>query len=150
VVELAAMENWKAKLSGLSANKGTAKDIAVQINRAVIFGHAHRMRTIIGNLIQELHDDPEHLRSYLEIPTKGGTIRSFKALLDLSKALESVSCLAQRALGDTPDERPKGAKGEGVADITSSVLDALAHAAGGQRDHIKEQLNAPSTASGSE
>ena len=133
------------KLAKLSKETtGDPRELAQTINRAVIFNHANRLRTIIGKLIDDLHSDPETLSSFLELPTKNGSMKTVKPLLDLSKALESVSILTQRALGDTPDERPKGVKKtEDLGSITTSVLEALAHASGLPVDHAKEVLNAP-------
>ncbi len=134
VEDMAHTQGWKERAKEWTTLKeGSTADVAVQVNRAVNFVQAHRLRSLIDKVVGELSKlEPTDLISRLSTVTtgKGGTTRetfNTRALTDLVKAAESAHLMTQRALGDTVQERPatgETRKGSSIALLVGSAMSA--------------------------
>src|SRR5437660_1049844 len=108
VRNLAVAENWSAKLKQWNeVVDGDPKTTQIQINRAVCFVQAHRLRTVLDKVVGKLHAmSPDELVAALTVETKHGPEFKTRALTDLIKGAEAVQLMSMRSLGDTADERP--------------------------------------------
>lgn len=124
--------DWTTKLRRLKSGAGVS-DAEKTANRAVNYLQAQRLRDVLEESLRLL-EDPEKLALALVKfkLTKEGDVAGIevspKALLDLTKALESVQNMSYRALGDklptqadTVNEKDKG-----VASSVTSVRDVIA------------------------
>lgn len=134
---LATSEGWHAKVKEWTTlREGSTADVAVQVNRAVNFVQAHRLRSLVDKVVTELTKlEPSELvdklsshtrdKSGLRIP--GASTFSARALTDLVKAAESAHLMTQRALGDTAQERPETGetrKGSSIALLVQQAMNA--------------------------
>jgi hypothetical protein len=126
VRDLAKEEGWDAKLKELNRASGDSREVSVQINRAVNFVQAHRTRSVLDKILNELvkMEGPE-LLSRLTVEGKNGSEVKLRPLTDLVKAIETAQLMTARALGDTADERPKEEHGPGGSAIALQVLHAM-------------------------
>lgn len=128
VKSLAVSEDWNSKLESLNKLSGDSKEVQVQLNRAVNYVQAHRVRSILDRVISQLSlSTGEELVDLLTV--SGGEGRSAelktRALTDLVKAIETAQLMTQRALGDTAAERvPEDDNKPGSA-IALQVLRAM-------------------------
>jgi hypothetical protein len=99
---LATDERWDDKLKDWSQlAEGDLRDAQVQINRAVNYVQASRMRSIVDGLISEfLKKTPAELMLLFTKATKDGSEFLTRPLTDLVKAAEACQIMTQRALGD--------------------------------------------------
>lgn len=123
--------DWVSKLRKLKSGAGVS-DAEKTANRAVNYLQAQRLREVLEESLRLL-EDPEQLARALvkfKLASDGDVLGievSPKALLDLTKALESAQNMSYRALGDklptqadTVNEKDKG-----VASSVSSVRDVI-------------------------
>lgn len=96
--------NWPAKLKRLKTGAGES-DAERVANRAINYLQAQRMREVMERTLK-LVEDPEELIKVLvkfKFAEEGDLTKidvNPKAILDLSKALETVQNMSYRALGD--------------------------------------------------
>lgn len=124
--------DWQTKLRRLKSGAGVS-DAEKTANRAVNYLQAQRLRDVLEESLRLLEDPEELVKMLVQFKyTKEGDVDTLavnpKALLDLTKALESVQNMSYRALGDklptqadTVNEKDKG-----VASSVSSVRDVIA------------------------
>ena len=124
--------DWPTKLKRLKSGAGVS-DAEKTANRAVNYLQAQRMRDILERSIQLLESPEELVRLLVKFKfMKEGDVVGLevspKAVLDLTKALESAQNMSYRALGDklptqadTVNEKDKG-----VTSSMSSVRDVIA------------------------
>jgi hypothetical protein len=130
VMNLAKAENWPAKLDQLTKlNDGAdSKVLQVQINRAINYVQAHRLRAIVDKVISHLSTKraEDIVDLFTRVGKNGEPEFSARPLTDLVKAAESCQVMTQRALGDTASERPEDV-GEGPkgAPIALQVMAAM-------------------------
>lgn len=124
---LASAENWPAKVQNWSAlTEGDPRTLQVQINRAINYVQATRLRSLLDKVIQHLGEgSAEELIAKLTVETAHGPQFKTRCLTDLVKAAESAQLMTQRALGDTPQESPDEAGERKGSSIGLSVLAAL-------------------------
>lgn len=119
VRQLVAAEKWKDKISEwMELREGDPRDLQIQINRAVNYVQAHRLRAVIDRVIAHIATlDEEKLTELLTKTTKDGSEFVTRPITDLVKAAEACQAMSARALGDTAAERPDdpGSKGSSVA-----------------------------------
>jgi hypothetical protein len=130
VKNLAAAENWKARVKQWTElASGDPREVQIQVNRAVSFVQAHRLRAVIDKLVGKLHAmTPDELIETLTVQTKHGEEMKTRAITDLTKAAESCQLMCARALGDTDAERPKEEGNSKGSSIMLSVAAAMAAA----------------------
>lgn len=126
--------DWPTKLKRLKSGAGVS-DAEKTANRAVNYLQAQRMRDILERSIQLLEDEEALVKALLKFKfTKEGEVESVevnpKAVLDLTKALETAQNMSYRALGDklptqadTVNEKDKGTGGN--LNSVRDVLNAL-------------------------
>ena len=130
---LAQSERWADKLSLWNEfQAGDKKELQIQINRAVNYVQAHRLRTIIDKVVTELSaKDGKGLIDLLTEVHSGEKSSSEKfsarALTDLVKGAETCQLMTQRALGDTNGASASDAPTDGSS-IALSVMKAMAAA----------------------
>lgn len=124
--------DWQTKLRRLKSGAGVS-DAEKTANRAVNYLQAQRLRDVLEESLRLLEEPDELVKMLVHFKyTKEGDVDTLavnpKALLDLTKALESVQNMSYRALGDklptqadTVNEKDKG-----VASSVSSVRDVIA------------------------
>ena len=133
VRNLAAQERWADKLSLWNEfQTGDKKDLQIQINRAVNYVQAHRMRSIIDKIITELSaKDGKGLIELLTEVHNGEKSSSEKfsarAITDLVKGAEACQLMTQRALGDS-NAAGSGENSTDGSSIAISVMRAMAAA----------------------
>lgn len=137
-------EQWK------SLREGSSQDVSIQVNRAVNFVQAHRLRGLIDKVVSKLSDMPaDELMDLLATKAKGkdGELRvtgfSVRQLTDLTKAAEAAHLMTQRALGDVTGERPdetKGNKGSSIAILVQQAMAAADKSGVNSVDVVREQL----------
>ena len=97
--------NWPAKLKRLKTGAGESEAERVA-NRAVNYLQAQRMRDVLERALRLIESPDELLQALVKakIAPGDGSIERIdvnpKAVLDLSKALETVQNMSYRALGD--------------------------------------------------
>lgn len=97
--------NWPAKLKRLKTGAGESEAERVA-NRAVNYLQAQRMRDVLERALRLIESPDELLQALIKakIAPGDGSIERIdvnpKAVLDLSKALETVQNMSYRALGD--------------------------------------------------
>jgi hypothetical protein len=97
--------NWPAKLKRLKTGAGESEAERVA-NRAVNYLQAQRMRDVLERALRLIESPDELLQALIKakIAPDDGSIERIdvnpKAVLDLSKALETVQNMSYRALGD--------------------------------------------------
>jgi hypothetical protein len=128
IEQLAQAENWKRKAEQWNGlREGDPRDVQIQINRAVNYVQAHRLRALLDLVIADLQDESKgKLIDRLTVNTKNGPEFKTRALTDLVKAAEACQLMTQRALGDTSEERPEeqGSKGSNIALLVMKALSA--------------------------
>lgn len=127
--------DWPSKLRKLKSGAGVS-DAEKTANRAVNYLQAQRMRDVLERALALLEDEEELIKAIVKFKfAKEGELEYVeanpKAVLDLSKALETVQNMSYRALGDklptqadTVNEQDKGTPSN-VSSVRS-VLSALA------------------------
>lgn len=127
ILQLASAENWPAKVKQWNTlHTGDPKDVQIQINRAINYVQAHRLRSVVDRVIQHLGGGSDkELVDRLTVVTKHGAEFKSRILTDLVKAAESCQLMTQRALGDTAAERPEDGPERKGSDIALQVLQAL-------------------------
>jgi hypothetical protein len=128
VVEaLAKSENWPAKVKRWTELiEGNPREVQVQINRAINYVQAARLRSLLDQVIRHLDEgSAEDLIKKLTIEGAHGPQFKTRALTDLVKAAESVQLMTERALGDVRAEQPEGKETHKASSIALSVLAAL-------------------------
>lgn len=148
VRDLARSENWSAKISEMDKLRdGDAKDFQIQLNRAVNYVQAHRLRSIFDRLITVLAEKSgEEMITLLSKSTRGSVEFSTRPLADLAKAVEACQAMTQRALGDTAAERPEdpgNQRGSRMALLVMNAMDAADKLGGDSVSVVREQLQAP-------
>ena len=124
---LALSEDWKDKIQvWMRLREGDPSDVQIQINRAVNYVQAHRIRAVLDKVVTHLSAmDAKEIANLLTKSGKNATEFSARPLADLTKAIEACQGMTQRALGDTIAERPD-APGTGKgSDIALMVLRAM-------------------------
>jgi len=122
---------WDTKVQTLLEvrEKDGQHAFAKQLNRLFNLNQAVRMRVIIDQVLGHITEDADAFKDFLSIPTKAGRAFSAKALLEISKALQSVQAATYAALADQTTERIFDKK-EGRDDATEApqlgVFKALA------------------------
>jgi len=123
--------DWPTKLKRLKSGAGVS-DAEKTANRAVNYLQAQRLRDVLEESLRLLESPEELTKMLVKFKyTKEGDVDCVdvnpKALLDLTKALESVQNMSYRALGDklptqadTVNEKDKG-----VASSMSTVRDVI-------------------------
>jgi len=131
--DLANAEHWQDKIADWNElRQGDPHELRIEINRALHYVQAHRLRSILDKLISRLSAmSEEELMSLLTKRGKDSSEFSARPLTDLVKAAETCQLMTQRALGDTAVERPErnGDKGSDVALRVMKAMEA-ADAAG--------------------
>lgn len=153
---LAKAEGWHAKVKEWTTlREGSTADVAVQVNRAVNFVQAHRLRSLVDKVVTELSRlEPAELVSRLSSVSTKGTgdnavtreIFSARALTDLVKAAESAHLMTQRALGDTAQERPENGetrKGSSIALLVQQAMSAADEVNVPSVELVRQNLKAP-------
>lgn len=127
VHSLALSENWPDKVENWSKlTEGDPRTLQVQINRAINYVQATRLRSLLDKVIQHLGEgSAEELIVKLTVETAHGPQFKTRCLTDLVKAAESAQLMTQRALGDVPQERPEEAGERKGSSLGLSVLAAL-------------------------
>lgn len=148
ILNLAKVENWAAKVEEWTKlREGDPRDVQIQINRAVNYVQAHRLRGVIDSVVSHLAKlSPEQLISKLTESTEKTSKFSARPLADLVKAAEACQQMTARALGDTAGERPESSAGTKGSNIALQVLNAMnaADALGlNSVDVVREQLAPP-------
>ena len=140
--------NWPAKLKRLKTGAGES-DAERVANRAINYLQAQRMREVMERTLK-LVEDPEELIKVLvkfKFAEEGDLTKidvNPKAILDLSKALETVQNMSYRALGDkiptAAETVNSGDRGTSAASVVSvrSVLSALTE----MQEHAEEEKRA--------
>jgi len=124
--------DWVAKLRKLKSGAGVS-DAERTANRAVNYLQAQRMRDVLERSLRLIEDEEQLLKLMLKFKfSREGEIEHVevnpKAILDLTKALESAQNMSYRALGD---KLPAAAdvvneNDKGVAGSMTSVRDVIA------------------------
>jgi hypothetical protein len=150
IAALANSENWKAKIAQLSKlTDGNSNELQVQINRAVNYVQAHRIRSIIDKVIGQLteKDGKELIDLCTKVGKNGEAEFSARPLADLVKAAEACQAMTQRALGDTAAERPeengKSAKGSSISLQVMAAMNAADAAGMNSVEVVRKELAAP-------
>ena len=148
VRQLAIVERWSEKVERWNqVRQEGSKDVQIQINRAVNYVQAHRMRSILDKLVTELSaKDSTELVELLTTHNAHGSTFNTRALTDLVKGLEACQAMTARAIGDTADERPDESKTQRGSAIALKVMQAMSAADRLGIDSaavVKEELNAP-------
>jgi hypothetical protein len=127
VEQLAKSENWADKIrEWMTLREGDPRDTQIQINRAVNYVQAHRLRSVLDMMVTHLSKmTPDQLETLLTKTSKSASEFSARPLADITKAVESCQLMTQRALGDTLGERPISEGKEGGSDIALQVLKAM-------------------------
>lgn len=125
--DLERAENWPAKVEEWNKlREGDPRDVQIQINRAVNYVQAHRLRQILDRVVSHLNEKPvEELVDLLTKTTKAGSEFTARPLTDLTKAIESCQLMTQRALGDTVAERPEESPDKGGSRVALQVMAAM-------------------------
>jgi len=125
--DLASAENWAAKIADWNRlREGDPRESQIQINRAINYVQAHRMRSILDKVVTYLSEaDGEKLVQRLTVNTKNGPELKTRALTDLVKAAEACQLMTSRALGDTVGERPPPENGTAGSNIALLVMNAM-------------------------
>jgi hypothetical protein len=150
IQNLAASENWAAKISEWTKlREGDPRDVQVQVNRAVNYVQAHRMRSVIDKIISHLSGkSAEEVIDMLTTQGKHGSSFSSRPLTDLVKAAEACQLMTQRALGDTVAERPETpteGKGSRVALLVMNAMNAADNMGLDSVAVVRKELQAPTT-----
>lgn len=130
IKDLARAEGWAKKIDEWTKlREGDPRDAQIQINRAVNYVQAHRLRSILDKVVSQLKDkEAAALVDLLTRTGKAGTEFSARPLADLAKAIECCQLMTQRALGDTEAERPDagetGKRGSSVALLVMNAMNA--------------------------
>lgn len=151
ISELALQENWKAKLGQLSKiTDGDSKELQVQINRAVNYVQAHRIRSIVDKVVSHLSTKSaeELVDLFTKVGRNGESEFSSRPLADLVKAAETCQAMTQRALGDTAAERPaeessKNSKGSNISLQVMAAMNAADAAGMNSVELVRKELTAP-------
>lgn len=149
VRDLAQAENWHKKVAELnSIRAGDSRDVQVQINRAINFVQAHRIRSVLDKIVSHFAAmEAQELVDKLTTTAKNGSETfSARALTDLVKALETTQLMTQRALGDTVAERPEAEPERKGSSIALQVMEAMSAADSTGLDSValvRQQLNPP-------
>jgi hypothetical protein len=151
VKALAVQENWQGKLAQVGKiTDGDSKDLQVQINRAINYVQAHRIRSIVDKVVSHLSAKTAEdlVALFTKVGRDGSSEFSSRPLADLVKAAETCQVMTQRALGDTVAERPEESSGKSAkgANISLQVMAAMnaADAAGlNSVDVVRKELAAP-------
>lgn len=124
---LALADKWPDKVKNWSElTEGDPRTVQVAINRAINYVQSTRLRSILDKIVQHLGEGTvEELINKLTVETAHGSQFKTRALTDLVKAAEAVQLMTQRALGDTPEEKPKEAGERSGSSISLAVLAAL-------------------------
>jgi hypothetical protein len=130
VRDFAVSEQWESKLAELTKAKGDSKEAQIQINRAINFVQATRLRSVLDKVLSQLTGKTgEELVELLTVvrSSESGSSSEIKMrpLTDLVKALESTQLMTARALGDTEAERPKDTGEQKGSSIALKVLAAM-------------------------
>lgn len=148
VRDLANAERWADKVSELNQLRaGDSRDVQVQINRAINFVQAHRIRSVLDKVVSHFSKmDAEGLVDTLtHVDKNGSSTFSARALTDLVKALETTQLMTQRALGDTASEQGGGKEPKG-SKVALLVMDAMNAAEASGLDSasvVRQQVNPP-------
>lgn len=126
---VAIRERWAEKLPDYAlADPGAASaagtlDLQRQINRAVNYIQAHRLRSIVDRVVLYLAAQPtESLLELLSRRHKQGRELNVRPLADLVKAAEVCQMMTMRALGDLPDA---GAQPTASSSVGLLVMNAM-------------------------
>lgn len=145
---LADDEGWQRKLKQWNSLSGSQpRDVSIQVNRAVNYVQAHRLRSIIDKVVEQMAlDTPDELIARLTVNTRDGSRFESRILTDLVKAAETAQLMTQRALGDTADERPEessGGKGSAIALDVMRALNAVDNSKMDSVSLVKRELAKP-------
>jgi hypothetical protein len=147
VRDLANAERWNLKVKDwLDAQKEDPRGSQIQINRAINYVQAHRLRGILDSVVQFLQEGtPEDLINRLTVVTKNGPEFKTRALTDLVKAAETVQLMTARALGDTEGERPatQEQKGSNIALQVMAAMNSAEEVGLNSVDVVKKSLAEP-------
>jgi len=129
VRKLAESEQWTEKIKEWNELRdGNNKDLQVQINRAVNFVQAHRLRNVVDRIIQYFNNlQEQQLIDLLTESTPKGSKFNTRPLTDLVKAAEACHVMSQRALGDSNAPADDNTKGGGSS-VALAVMKAMAAA----------------------
>ena len=146
--QLANAENWQAKVSEWTKlREGDPRDVQIQINRAVNYVQAHRLRSVIDKVVSHLSEmDAAGIVDTLTKNSAHGSEFSARPLTDLVKAAEACQAMTARALGDTIGERPEAdpnAKGSSIALQVMAAMSAADKVGLDSVEIVKEQLAQP-------
>ena len=142
--QLAAAERFAEKLEHLDYMKGDDRDTQSKINRRVNYIQAHRLRTIIDKVLNDLEQKtPDELLKAMTVRTSNGLEFKPSLLTDLAKAAEVAHLMTQRTLGDTPAEQARDQqkiKGRDVALAVLAALNAAEEMVPGSIDLLRREL----------
>ncbi len=129
VKKLSEDEGWDTKIRRISILSKSEKpgDWERAQNRALNFVQAHRFRTLIDRVLQELFDvDSEKFLNELQKPDKDGVKHvSGKFFSDMAIAIERCHSMTYMALGDTVTERKSAFEEDGVQTNARQLHSAL-------------------------
>lgn len=132
VAGMASRWNWKVKVKDATGDSTDSTEAQRQLNRGVNFIQAHRLRSFVDSVIQELSDS-DAMRAATTIASANGSRRDFRVLRDVAEAARTAQELTYRALGDSLDaarnERAKGSEGS-IALAAMAAMDAADAAPG--------------------
>jgi hypothetical protein len=147
---MASAGNWAEHAKEWqSLREGSSQDVSIQVNRAVNFVQAHRLRGLIDKVVGKLSEmEPEALMDLLTTKVRIGdelkpTSFSVRQLTDLTKAAEAAHLMTQRALGDTTGEqagKEAGVKGSSIALLVQQAMSAAEKTGISSSDVVREQL----------
>ena len=132
------LHGWKEKLKKLLQvrdQKGQA-EFAREINRLMNLTQAVRIRALIDCLLKRVTKDDLSMEDLITVKAKHGNNISFRALAELTKAMQICHQITYAALGDQTSERlfdkdVAVKKGEGIEEESSlavfRTLTQLAH-----------------------
>jgi hypothetical protein len=148
VEALAKAEGWHATVERWNVlGISDVREVQVQINRAVNYVQASRLRSLLDKVIRHLGEgDADALVNRLTVETAHGAKFGTRPLTDLVKAAEAVQLMSQRALGDVPAETPEkdARKGSSIALGVMAALDAAnSDLSLDSTEVVKKQLAAP-------
>lgn len=144
---LAIDEKWADRVAELNELRdGDPRDVQIQINRAVNYVQAHRLRSIVDTMIAHISKlQPEELAGLFTKTTKDGAEFTARPLTDLVKAAEACQQMSARALGDTVAERPEdpGRAGSSIALQVMKAMNAADASGLSSVELVRKQLTAP-------
>lgn len=125
--EVSQAYGWDAKLKkAIGSNSASGGELQRSVNRAINLVQAHRLRSIVDQLVQEYSADSAKLTALVTVNTAKGSYVDMTPVLNLAKAAQVAQDMTYRALGDTTDQTQRDERPEnGGKDLSMALLKAL-------------------------